>query len=509
MARASLLLLSLSPLLISANEPPLPSRSTAKIDPKTILVLFGTRHGNRNPERFVNEPSRKWGKEGELELTSIGKRQAYGLGKEIRAFVGPFIDSNYIPSQSKFYSSSANRCQMTLQSAVAGIYVPNDWADWNKKRLDNWSPVPYTIDDPLLRMYSVKGCVESDQAWDPISKDTLPDLKELVERSKPLLNYMKEKDGRDATISNAADIADNIINMDFYNATYPDWLANPTLSGYTATTIKKAFLSFAENHMNRCASYKPCRNMMGGLWADHIIKSLDAAAAGTPKTPRLIGYASHTEVTLAVMLILGIQKSELTTSAGFVIELRNNSVPPHVRVLQHDPNPIDAHVIYPAHLVPELSSKSDTNGWMPLSALKEFVARSSFSDWESQCGIDRCSIQAAAQTAAQPNSALSAATAANCQYSDSLSSIECNQLIDTLECSHPHTQSYCARSCFCSGKSIPPPQLNSQSISVSQLGGSPSVISQSGGSPSVVASVPLSYQTFPDGYTASFYNIGK
>ncbi|GMR44840.1 hypothetical protein PMAYCL1PPCAC_15035, partial [Pristionchus mayeri] len=396
--------LLLLPLLALANEAPPPAKTTVSLDPNTILVLFGTRHGNRNPEKLVTD--QKWGQEGEIELTSIGKRQAYGLGKEMRSFVGDFVNRNFKPSEAKFYASSANRCQMTLQSALAGFYDPSDWADWNKETLDHWSPVPYTIDDPLLRMYSVKGCVASDKAWEPITKDTLPDLRELVERSKTLLDYMHEKDGRDPTISNAADIADNIINMDFYNATYPEWLSNPTLPGYTGTTIRKAFLSFAENHMNRCAAYEQCRNMMGGLWANHIMQALEAAAKGSEKT-KLIGYASHTEVTLSVMMLLGIHKSELTTSAGFVIELRNNTYPPQVRILQHDPNPIDEHVIYPANLVPELANKADSEGWMPIQAFKEYVSRASFSDWETQCGINRCNLQRAAVWASQDNGATS------------------------------------------------------------------------------------------------------
>lgn len=37
-----------------------------------VLVLFGTRHGNRNPEHFVKVAERNWGQEGELELTSVG-----------------------------------------------------------------------------------------------------------------------------------------------------------------------------------------------------------------------------------------------------------------------------------------------------------------------------------------------------------------------------------------------------------------------------------------------------
>ncbi|KAK6059725.1 hypothetical protein COOONC_02626 [Cooperia oncophora] len=53
----------------------------------------------------------------------IGKRQALGLGKELRKFVGPFVSESYNRTEAKYYSSSANRCQMTLQRPVA-------LADW-------------------------------------------------------------------------------------------------------------------------------------------------------------------------------------------------------------------------------------------------------------------------------------------------------------------------------------------------------------------------------------------
>ncbi|KAF8386507.1 hypothetical protein PRIPAC_75649, partial [Pristionchus pacificus] len=128
----------------------------------------------------------------ESSKLQIGKRQAFGLGKEVRSFIGKFIDTDYKADQAKFYSSSANRCKMTLQSALAGLFDTSKWPGWTKEKLGLETPIPYTIDDPMLRMYSVKGCVNSDSAWAPISKDTLPDLKELVEKSKPLLDYMKE-----------------------------------------------------------------------------------------------------------------------------------------------------------------------------------------------------------------------------------------------------------------------------------------------------------------------------
>ncbi|KAK6015096.1 hypothetical protein OSTOST_19487 [Ostertagia ostertagi] len=96
-------------------------------------------------------------------LFKIGKRQALGLGKELRRFVGPFVSESYNRMEAKYFSSSANRCQMTLQVVLAGLYRPVGWADWDPSRNLVWSPVPYTIDDPMLRMYAVNECKNSDK----------------------------------------------------------------------------------------------------------------------------------------------------------------------------------------------------------------------------------------------------------------------------------------------------------------------------------------------------------
>jgi prostatic aicd phosphatase len=57
-----------------ADEPSphhqLPSDSIAR-DPNTIFVLFGTRHGNRNPEKFFEQNEKTWGFEGSSELTKV------------------------------------------------------------------------------------------------------------------------------------------------------------------------------------------------------------------------------------------------------------------------------------------------------------------------------------------------------------------------------------------------------------------------------------------------------
>ncbi|ETN79508.1 hypothetical protein NECAME_02627 [Necator americanus] len=81
------------------------------------------------------------------------------------------------------------------------------------------------------------------------------------------------------------------------------------------------------------------------------------------------------------MKMLGIVKDELTTSAGFVLEFRMKPVP-SLRLLNHDPIPIDDHVIYKAELIPELADKTDVDGFL---SLEDFKGRISYKALE-HCG---------------------------------------------------------------------------------------------------------------------------
>ncbi|KAK0423632.1 hypothetical protein QR680_008244 [Steinernema hermaphroditum] len=362
--------------------------TSATLDNDTVLVFFGTRHGNRNPEKFVPGAPRDWGQEGPVELTSFGKRQAFGFGRELRKFVAGLVDENFVPAEARFFSSSANRCQMALQSALAGLYPPQGYASFDAGL--QWSPVPYAIDDPMLRMYAV-ACPESDAAWQPISDDNLPHLVNLTEAKKPLLDYIAAHTGWNASISNAADLADNVINMDLYAAPYPAWITKPNLEGHSAASLRAEILSFAENHQIACAEYAPCRDLMAGVWLQHVISNLQKLQAGQNDL-KIIGYASHTEVTLSLMKALHIVRHEITTSAGFLIEVRRSPEAGfQLRLLDHDPNPVDDHVIYQAVYTDDLQKLAKEDGvWVPVDDFIQLIQPKAISDWQSSCGIDLC-----------------------------------------------------------------------------------------------------------------------
>ncbi|KAK5972862.1 Histidine acid phosphatase [Trichostrongylus colubriformis] len=253
---------------------------------------------------------------------------------------------------------------MTMQVFLAGLYKPVARADWDPFREFLWSPVPYTIDDPTLRMYAVKECTNSDRVWKPINEDSLPTLAEAKKKSTILLHYIEKKSGWSIkSLGKLACLADNLIEIvayieDMYNASYPTWLLHPELRGYDKEKIVAEIMSFAEMPQIVCANYAPClmSYLMAGVWLRHILSIIGDPAKES--SPRIVGYALHTEVTLALMKLIGIEKDELTTSAGFIIEYRSKPAP-STRLLNHGPNPIDDHVIYKA-----------------------------ISDWKKACGIN-------------------------------------------------------------------------------------------------------------------------
>ncbi|PIO58773.1 hypothetical protein TELCIR_19784, partial [Teladorsagia circumcincta] len=102
--------------------------------------------------------------------------------------------------------------------------------------------------------------------WKPIDEDLLPNLAEAKRKHAPLLNYVGQKTGWNMTsLGKLADLADNLIEIDMYNASYPDWLLRPDLPGYDRDKIIDEIMGFAEMPQIACTNYAPCRDLMAGV----------------------------------------------------------------------------------------------------------------------------------------------------------------------------------------------------------------------------------------------------
>lgn len=79
-------------------------------------------------------------------------------------------------------SSSLNRCQMTMQAFLAGLYPPVDWSKWDSSI--NWQPIPISLDNPLLRMRNVEDCKTQKDLWNTVINADTPQGKILYATHK-------------------------------------------------------------------------------------------------------------------------------------------------------------------------------------------------------------------------------------------------------------------------------------------------------------------------------------
>ncbi|OZC10157.1 histidine acid phosphatase [Onchocerca flexuosa] len=369
------------------DDTQLTPETSITIDENAELILFGMRHGNRHPKKFLNKNSRIWGFEGVHELTQFGKREGFGFGKELREFVGPLVGNNYMQHEVTLYTSSANSCQMTLQVVMAGFYPPDTFAEWNHAL--EWSPVPYTINDLMLETHSTLNCSATQRAWEPIIHDNLPELMDLTTTNAQLFDYIAKHTGWNRSIESASNLADNILEMNLYNASLPDWIERPTSEEFNKRSLKETIMMFLEKHSLTCVNYEPCRDITGGIWLNHILTILHNTAYGE-QTQKLIGYVSHLELVLSVMKLLRINQTYLDTTAGFLMEYRNKPNK-SIRLLYHEASAIDKHIIRQAEYLEELEELSDPNHWIPFESFYQLIKDKAIANWEEICGkVTQC-----------------------------------------------------------------------------------------------------------------------
>lgn len=177
----------------------------------------------------------------------------------------------------------------------------------------------------------------------------------------------------------------------------PDWIEKPTLqknskdkpdSGkYSKEQMIKEILGFAEAHQIQCAFNKECAKAMAGLWLNQIVDLLKQKKDKDGKLKDRKGhfYACHTETVLSLMKLMKMNVSETPTSAGLVLEFKQD--PPAVRALFHEPDEKNFEV-RKAHVVelPYCPGKD----WCPLDTFIGNVSSSSFSNWQEYCKLPAC-----------------------------------------------------------------------------------------------------------------------
>ncbi|CAJ0605941.1 unnamed protein product [Cylicocyclus nassatus] len=182
-----------------------------------LLVQAMWRHGDRSPTRtYKNDPIREanwtFGGGGWGQLTPIGMRQMYNLGKSIRQ---KYIDSGFLSKQyssKEIYirSTDVNRTIISAMCNTMGMYGDTGNAGTDYPSDSNWlagyTPIPVhtTFNDAGIH----GRCKRRMQLWELAKASReLQDYKNSEDVSN-LLEFLKEKSGETIGLDNVHDVRD-------------------------------------------------------------------------------------------------------------------------------------------------------------------------------------------------------------------------------------------------------------------------------------------------------------
>ncbi|XP_022832385.1 prostatic acid phosphatase isoform X1 [Spodoptera litura] len=337
---------------------------------KYAAVIF--RHGDRTPvQPYPTDPWRneslwpvKFG-----ELTNVGKRQHYALGKWLRQRYSHLLSDAFDPTEIYIRSTDIDRTLMSAQANLAGMYPPKSKTMWNPDI--NWQPIPVhtvpELEDELLAMR--KPCPAYDTELERVMHSK--PYKERLRKYQHLMDYlsaysgMKVKDYYDIV-----DIYSTLYIETLYNFTLPNW----TQSVYPDEMREPACYSFKTETGSPLLS----RLKVGPL-LKHIMTHMSDVLSGDKKSHKVVMYSGHDLTVGSILNALGLYDGNcpVYTSTVFLELVKANKTGEHfVRISYRNSTEIVEPYILKIPFCGEVC---------PLERFKKLYDNLISVNWEEEC----------------------------------------------------------------------------------------------------------------------------
>ncbi|KAJ8916536.1 hypothetical protein NQ315_000178 [Exocentrus adspersus] len=333
-------------------------------DLKAVVAVF--RHGDRAPLKpYTLDPyDETYWPLGLGQLTNLGKKQAYSLGQWLRARYADYLPSTYNRADIKVQSSNVDRCLMTAESVLAGLYPPEGAQVWNKDL--KWQPIPvHTLpeeDDPVVAQG--KPCPKYSKLYAQLLETEPFSL--FLDKYQDRMQYYSEQSGDNVTTLQDLKQLYNIVHIEnVHNFTLPEW-ASTLFNEDMDQVIGMLWSSYAY--------YKELAKLRAGPLIDYIFNHFHNVLNGGDQAFALL--SGHDTTVATLMTAMGVFDYEWPEYASTVLlELRKTENSTFVNVLHK--NSTDLVEV----LVPQCNFNCE------LEELEELLApvRAAEKEWEALC----------------------------------------------------------------------------------------------------------------------------
>ncbi|CAG9857410.1 unnamed protein product [Phyllotreta striolata] len=286
----------------------------------TVVAVF--RHGDRAPLRsWPNDIyfDDKYWPNGLTQLTEKGKIRAHSLGKWFRKYYRNFTSDIYSPKDIYMYSTDVDRCLMSAQSFLLGLYPPKGYQVWNEAI--PWQPIPVHTaqrhkDDVVL---DKRPCPKHKKLYQQAKRAV---YKNLEEKYKVIYDTLKEYTGwANITPELVEDFVNQIYVYDNYNKTFiPDWAKKV----YCHPDVK--YLAYLA--LQTSTSTKTLARLKIGPFFHKIICHFENFTCGAPNAetgPKFYAFSCHDSCLIHLMNAMGVYDSrQIGFSDSLIFELRKS-----------------------------------------------------------------------------------------------------------------------------------------------------------------------------------------
>ncbi|XP_076816585.1 prostatic acid phosphatase-like [Clavelina lepadiformis] len=275
----------------------------AENEPELVFANLIWRHGSRSAlysypsDPYNNKPI--W-PQGPGQLTQVGMRQEYELGRFFRQRYGKLLSEEYKRSEIYIRSTDVDRTLMSAECNMAALYPPSGRQKWNGTNT-TWQPIPvHTIPvetDYLLR-FPLHDCPKYSELSSQIVHS--PIYQKIEEKYAPFLKELANFTQWDGTmnIKAAWDVEDALVCEKAANLALPSWVTDDRLK--KLNEIAGIDMGVLFGGTNPGYQVKIAKAGGAGLLVKAILDNIQRAI-DFENTYKVVAYSAH-DTTLSALL---------------------------------------------------------------------------------------------------------------------------------------------------------------------------------------------------------------
>nr|XP_018911571.1 PREDICTED: testicular acid phosphatase homolog [Bemisia tabaci] len=338
------------------------------------------RHGERSPmNNYPNDPYKgeSFWPEGLHVLVQRGKESMFELGRFLRHRYDGFLSEIYRPSELSVVSSDLDRCIMSANLVLAGLYPPVKFQNWNPDL--PWQPVPvHTLPDDCDNMIQfTKRCdlySEEKTKADAFIQMSLDDEKEM-------LDYFSRATGRNLTTNvDVTQLYDNLLIVELHGMPLPEWAQGANLGRLKNFFDRDCILYFLTPEMIHLRS---------GVMLNEMLVNMKRKIDAKILERRFNLYSAHDTTIASIWRGMNISreiKEQPQFGAALILELHEIRSEYYVKILYKESSAVETLSVLKTGGCEE-DQPSEEDGMCAFSTFSAALEPATIADFEKACRI--------------------------------------------------------------------------------------------------------------------------